>query len=86
MATREAPWSARSASTGHHLVRVFVGVSPTTTEPRFRAGGLWTGDSETADLGDALIELRAFDTSYWSVAIADPGLGQQLPWVRATAS
>lgn len=53
---------------------VFVGVPPAIERPTFRDGGLWTEDEEAADLGDAAIELRAFDTSYWSVAAAEPDL------------
>jgi hypothetical protein len=51
---------------------VFVGVPNSLERPVFRAGGLWTEDEEDADLGDALVEVRAFDTSYWSVATANP--------------
>ncbi len=43
---------------------VFAGVPAGIPEPRFRAGGLWTEDSEDADIGDALVEVRAFDTTY----------------------
>ena len=49
---------------------VFVGVPPGHLYPRFRQGGLWTDDDELADLGDALVEVRAFDTTYISVASA----------------
>jgi len=50
---------------------VFAGVPRSLTKPTFRAGGLWTEDEENADLGDAIIELRAFDTSYWSIAATE---------------
>jgi hypothetical protein len=50
---------------------VFVGVPIAIVEPSFREGGLWTEDEEFADLGDAVIEIRAFDTSYVTVASTD---------------
>lgn len=55
---------------------VFAGVPSAIDQPAFRAGGLWTEDEEAADLGDAAVEVRAFDTSYWSVATAEPNLAQ----------
>jgi hypothetical protein len=55
---------------------VFAGVPCSIEQPRFRSGGLWTEDEDCADLCDALIEVRAFDTSYWLVAISDPELGR----------
>lgn len=57
---------------------VFAGVPSVIAQPVFRAGGLWTEDEEAADLGDAAVEVRAFDTSYWSIATADPDLAQIL--------
>ena len=42
---------------------VFVGVPAHITEPQFREGGLWTEDGETAELGDAMVEVRTFDFS-----------------------
>lgn len=50
---------------------VFVGTPSERKVPRFREGGLWTEDDEMAELGDAVVELRAFDTSYISVASSD---------------
>lgn len=47
---------------------VFAGVPADIAEPAFRDGGLWTEDEEFADIGDAIVEVRAFDTSYISVA------------------
>lgn len=55
---------------------VFAGVPSPIDRPVFRAGGLWTEDDEDDDLGDAVVELRAFDTTYWSVATLDAGLAQ----------
>ena len=50
---------------------VFAGVPITIVEPNFREGGLWTEDEEFADLGDAILEIRTFDTSYLTVASTD---------------
>jgi hypothetical protein len=50
---------------------VFAGVPDGAVNPEFRAGGLWTEDEDTADLGDAIVELRAFDTTYVSLATTD---------------
>ncbi|MFO0591156.1 MAG: hypothetical protein U0441_26660 [Polyangiaceae bacterium] len=47
---------------------VFVGVPGELNDPAFRSGGLWTEDEDAADLGDAVVEVRAFDWTYWSVA------------------
>jgi hypothetical protein len=55
---------------------VFAGVPSAIAQPAFRAAGLWTEDEEDADLGDAAVEVRAFDTSYWSIATADPNLAR----------
>ena len=57
---------------------VFVGVPSRIEKPTFRAGGLWTEDEDAAELGDATIEVRAFDWSYWSIATADPNLAQSI--------
>lgn len=53
---------------------VFVGVPDNILYPQFREGGLWTEDDELADLGDALIEIRAFDTTFISVVSNDEAL------------
>jgi hypothetical protein len=53
---------------------VFVGVPDSLRAPAFRIGGLWTEDEDDADLGDAVVEVRAFDTSYWSIGTADAKL------------
>lgn len=55
---------------------VFVGVPPSLDRPVFRTGGLWTEDEDAADLGDAIVEVRAFDTSYWSIATTDTKLAR----------
>lgn len=47
---------------------VFAGVPLGVTHPAFRSGGLWTEDDDDDELGDAVVEVRAFDTSYWLVA------------------
>lgn len=57
---------------------VFAGVPLSIEQPAFRAGGLWTEDEEAADLGDAAVELRAFDTSYWWIATAAPDLAKAI--------
>jgi hypothetical protein len=65
------------------LSGVFAGVSQEIAHPRFRSGGLWTDDDEFADLGDATVEVRAFDTSYISVASEDDVL---LNWIKRSLS
>ncbi len=50
---------------------VFVGIPENIAEPKFRDGGLWTEDDDFADLGDAIVEIRAFDTAYWLIATVD---------------
>jgi hypothetical protein len=57
---------------------VFAGVSSRCLNPRFRSGGLWTEDEEAADLGDVLVELRAFDATYISVATNDVELAERI--------
>jgi hypothetical protein len=57
---------------------VFAGVSSTIEQPAFRCGGLWTDDEAYADLGDAIIEIRAFDMSYWSIATSDADLTNRI--------
>lgn len=66
-------WYVADAETG-----VFAGVPSSIAQPAFRAGGLWTEDEEAADLGDAVVELRAFDTSFWSIATAAPELATSI--------
>jgi len=57
---------------------VFMGVRPSRTPPQFRDGGVWTEDEEMADLGDAIVEVRAFDTTYVSVASTDHAIRRRL--------
>jgi hypothetical protein len=57
---------------------VFAGVASSIDRPAFRAGGLYTEDDEVSDLGDAAVEVRAFDTSYWSIATTDPNLAKTI--------
>lgn len=47
---------------------VFVGVPTSITNPKFRDGGLWTEDDDDSDLGDTIVEIRTFDTSYILIA------------------
>lgn len=47
---------------------VLVGVPASVARPRYRDGGVWTEDADDADLGDGVVEIRAFDTSYVMVA------------------
>jgi hypothetical protein len=49
---------------------VFAAVSVAHSIPTFREGGLWMEDAADADLGDAFVEVRAFDASYIEVAVA----------------
>lgn len=65
---------------------VFVGVPSLVSSPSFRAGGLWTEDYDEADLGDAALELRAFDTSYWLIAALEAGLCGDVLQGAATAA
>jgi hypothetical protein len=55
---------------------VFVGVCGMPHRPNFREGGLWTDDDDDADLGDALVEVRAFDTTYVVVSSSDRALSE----------
>jgi hypothetical protein len=57
---------------------VFVGVPSECLNPRFRTGGLWTEDEEDADLCDAFVEVRAFDTTYVSVATNDDAVAARI--------
>lgn len=57
---------------------VLVGVSDGCTNPTFREGGLWTEDEDDADLWDALVEIRAFDYSYVSVATNDEAIASRV--------
>jgi hypothetical protein len=57
---------------------VFLGVPDSLDRPAFRHGGIWTDDEDDADLGDALVEVRAFDTSYWLIATADTELATRV--------
>lgn len=51
---------------------VFVGVPDRVIDPQFRIGGVWTEDGDDADLGDGVVEIRAFDTDYILVAASSP--------------
>lgn len=55
---------------------VFAGVPHNVRSPTFRTGGLWTEDPDSADLGDALVEIRAFDTSYIVVITSDEAIAR----------
>lgn len=51
------------------LSGVFFGVFPMVKEPRLREA--WTEDEEGADLCDAIVEIRAFDTTHIEIAGVD---------------
>mgnify|MGYP000925797852 CR=1 FL=1 len=55
---------------------VLSGVPRNVGRPVFRAGGVWTEDEEASDLGDSVVEIRAFDTTFLLVVTT-------LPEVRA---
>lgn len=57
---------------------VLAGVTSKCPDPKFRDGGLWTEDEEDADLCDALVEVRAFDTTYVSVATCDKTIADRV--------
>lgn len=57
---------------------VLVGVPEWVTKPRFRSGGVWTEDEDGADLGDGVVEIRAFDTDYILVTASDPRIRAHL--------
>lgn len=59
---------------------VIGGIPDSIVTPRFRNGGLWTDDDEdeALDLGDALVEIRAFDTTYWAVLFSNTDLLRRL--------
>ena len=46
---------------------VFLGVESGVPTPRCREGGVWTEDPEGADLGDAVVEVRVFDYTWFEV-------------------
>lgn len=62
-----------SRSVSQFLSGVFAGVPRGIETPRFRDGGLWSEDTgeEVEDLGDSVIEVRAFDTSWIEVTSRD---------------
>lgn len=53
---------------------VFLGVDGVLVTPRFRDGGVWTDDSAGADLGDAIVEIRVFDYTWFEITSADTAL------------
>ena len=55
---------------------VFLAIDSSILQPRFRAGGVNTEDDEDAgtQLGDCLVEVRAFDFSYIAVLSKDSRL------------
>jgi hypothetical protein len=57
---------------------VFVGVLPEHTPPRLRDQSIWTDDDDDADLGDATVEVRAFDTTHILVITSDPKVVESL--------
>lgn len=60
------------------LAGVFAGVIGSAQEPSFRDRGFWTEDDDDADLGDAIVEIRAFDTSYWIIGVAEERLAEAI--------
>lgn len=56
---------------------VFAGALIEST-PSFREGGTYTEDPEDADLGDAVVEVRAFDTSYIEVLTLELATAESL--------
>lgn len=69
-----------SQKVNQFLSGVFAGVPKHTDTPRFRDGGLWSEDygEDAADLGDSVIEIRAFDTSWITVASHSEGIIESL--------
>jgi hypothetical protein len=65
---------ARARAVGQFQSGVFAGVPAAVPSPWFRSGGLWTDDPEGADIGDAIVEIRAFDATYLDVATRDVAL------------
>jgi hypothetical protein len=51
---------------------VFLAVPAIGNEPRFREAGVWTEDPLGSELGDAVAEVRAFDTSWIDVTLRLP--------------
>jgi hypothetical protein len=69
---------ARVAQIDQFESGVFLAVPSEVVTPMFRGRELWTDDEDFAELGDAVIEIRAFDTSYISVSSADAALIQRI--------
>jgi hypothetical protein len=61
---------------------VLAGVPVACANPEFRAGGLWTEDDESADLGDAVVEIRAFDTTYILICTNDDRVAEAMTQTR----
>lgn len=70
---------------------VFSGLRGEPASPRFRDGGVWTEDAESACLGDTTVEIRAFDTSFIEVIAQDTVSGharqavQSVPGLRVVS-
>lgn len=56
---------------------VFLAVDPQKTNPQFRSD-IDTEDSIEADLGDALVEIRAFDTTFFEILTNKEQIGAVL--------
>ena len=57
---------------------VLAGVPAEIPDPHFRAGGLWTEDDDASDLGDSIVEIRAFDTTCLIIATADNAIANRI--------
>ena len=57
---------------------VFMGVPAVPAVATFRPDGVATDDDEFGDMGDAVVEVRAFDFSYISVACGDETIATAL--------
>ena len=59
------------------LSGIFLAVPAHIRDPRLFTDAV-TEDEPSADLGDAIVEIRAFDTSYFEIYTADPDVGRHL--------
>ena len=59
------------------LSGIFLAVPAKIDKPQLNTGFL-TEDEPTSDLGDAILEIRAFDTSYFELYTADYELSKEL--------
>lgn len=64
---------------------VFSGLREDPESPRFRDGGVWTEDADSAPLGDTVVEIRAFDTSFIEVIAQEDVSRQALQTMQSVA-